>query len=181
MAEVALSYELGEAGWASFSLKVGAKSIYVGTFGYCTDGLGDLVRAALEIATGSWRAEALFDGEPEAWRLRLQRDWSTPGVRTLMVGVDQLDDISLAAERPGAELFSVSCDADAFAQAVAEGAEAVWRDHGAEGYNRLWNGLNQGFPLRALTALKAALATEEAPWAQSEPSEGGFVFGIKKP
>jgi hypothetical protein len=105
----------------------------------------------------------LFDGEPIAWRLRLQRDWTSPGATLLNVAVDELPDVARAADETGKELFSATCDFDIWGHAVAEAAEAVWREHGADGYNRLWDGPDHSFPLRALTALKTALGAEEAP------------------
>ncbi len=70
---VSIAYNLGEHGWSSFTLTIGAQSIEVGPFGYCTDALGDLVRAALTIATSGGRAEAAFDGEPREWLLIIER------------------------------------------------------------------------------------------------------------
>jgi hypothetical protein len=67
--EVAIDYQLGQHGWSQFRLTVGDASTVVGDFGYCTDALGDLVRAALLVATSGARAEVSFDGEPTEWRL----------------------------------------------------------------------------------------------------------------
>ena len=39
-------------------------------------------------------------------------------------------------------------------------AEAIWDEYGADGYDRVWGG-PCGFPLRALTALKAAISVQE--------------------
>ena len=66
---VRIDYQLGKNGWSHFQLNVATDSIVVGPFGYCTDALGDLVRAALVIATSGLRAEVSFDAEPMAWRL----------------------------------------------------------------------------------------------------------------
>lgn len=70
---VSVAYRLGQHGWSSFTLTIGDASIEVGPFGYCTDALGDLVRAALVIAVFGERAEATFDGEPREWRLIVER------------------------------------------------------------------------------------------------------------
>lgn len=161
MAEVALAYRLTGFGWAAFDLRIGEASIEVGTFSYLTDALGDLVRATLEIATGGYRADAVFDGEPVTWRLVLQRDWNSPHARSLHIAVDEFSDMAHVGETPGTALFAGSCDAEAFARVVADAVDAVWAEFGADGYNERWAALDHGFPLRALTALKAALATEE--------------------
>ena len=47
----------GRHGWSSFRLTVGDKAWDIGPFGYCTDALGDLVPAALLLATPDYRAE----------------------------------------------------------------------------------------------------------------------------
>jgi hypothetical protein len=66
---VSIAFRLTGHGWARFTLRIGHAAIEVGAFGYCTDALGDLVRAALMIATSGRYAEASFDGEPREWRL----------------------------------------------------------------------------------------------------------------
>ena len=73
--KVCIQYELGKNGWSNFRLNVGTASVVVGPFGYCTDALGDLVRAALMIASSGWRAEVSFDGEPMEWRLIVGPYW----------------------------------------------------------------------------------------------------------
>ena len=73
---VHLDYRLGEHGWADLTLTVGPNSIDIVGFGYCTDALGDLVRAALIVATSGRRAEVVFDGEPAQWLLVVERDRS---------------------------------------------------------------------------------------------------------
>ena len=77
--EVSIDYQLGQHGWSRFRLTVGTASITVGPFGYCSDALGDLVRAALMIATSGLRAEVPFDGEPTEWRLIIGCYWDGPG------------------------------------------------------------------------------------------------------
>jgi hypothetical protein len=75
--KVCIQYELGQHGWSSFRLIIGVASIVVGPFGYCTDALGDLVRAALMIATSGVRAEVSFDAEPMEWRLIAGPYWDS--------------------------------------------------------------------------------------------------------
>jgi hypothetical protein len=53
--------------------------------------------------------------------------------------------------------------ADAFGETVAQAAERLLERHGEQGYGALWPfyGSRERFPLRALHALRAALATPE--------------------
>src|SRR5947209_3710553 len=74
--KVSIQYDLGQNGWSRFQLIVGAASVVVGPFGYCTDALGDLVRTALMIATSAWRAEVSLDAEPMEWRLVAGPYWN---------------------------------------------------------------------------------------------------------
>ena len=67
MSSVSIVYDLGRHGWSSFQLTVGDSVVDIGPFGYCTDALGDLVRAALMLVTSDYRVEVSFDGEPREW------------------------------------------------------------------------------------------------------------------
>src|SRR5579864_1235043 len=69
---LSIVFRLGDNGWATMHIASGDEAVDVGSFGYCTDALGDLVRAALMIATNSPRAEAVFDGEPALWGIAVQ-------------------------------------------------------------------------------------------------------------
>lgn len=160
---LSIDYKLGHHGWSSFRLAVGETSTEVGEFGYCTDALGDLVRAALIVATSGDRAEVSFDGEPWEWRLIVDKDWKAPTPpREFRVRILVFPDISArSSEADGQIVFEALCAADAFARAVQTSAQVIWDEYGADGYNKAWLPLRNGFPLRALQALKAALLTEE--------------------
>jgi hypothetical protein len=142
--KVCIQYELGQHGWSSFRLNIGAASVVVGPFGYCTDALGDLVRAALMIATSGSRAEISFDAEPMEWRLiaGTQSSWTDFHVRVLTFP------------------YALECSAESFVRAVLGAAQAVWDEYGSDGYDKAWGG-PCGFPLRALHALKAAISVQE--------------------
>jgi hypothetical protein len=137
-------------------LSVGTASVVVGPFGYCTDALGDLVRAALMIATSAVRAEVSFDAEPMEWRLIAE--WSREfRVRVLTFqGLVNPPD----PEAEGNCLFEAQCSAEEFVHAVLRAAQAVWDQHGGDGYDKAWGG-PCGFPLRALHALKTAISVQE--------------------
>jgi hypothetical protein len=160
--EVVIDYRLGQYGWSQFKLTVSDASTVVSPFGYCTDALGDLVRAALTVATTGCRTEVSFDGEPQEWRLVADRDspWNQINLRVL--SFDTLD--PHLPDWEGEILLEARSTADSFARAVRDAAQAVWDEHGAEGYNAAWQG-PCGFPLRALTALTAVLSVAEPPAA----------------
>jgi len=165
--EISIRYDLGQYGWASFTIVAGEQSVEVGDFGDCTDALGDLVQAALLIATGASRAEARFDGEPNEWRLVVVDTGSRdPPVsaerpvtqRQVTVRVMAFADLmQYLPEEEGGVLFDALVGRGAFALAVQRAAHAVWDQYGSEGYDAAWLSTD-GFPVRALKALDAALA-----------------------
>ena len=156
---VCIDYQLGKNGWSRFQMDVGGASVVVGPFGYCTDALGDLVRAALMIATTGMRAEVSFDAEFLEWRLIAGGNWVARSEFSLRVFTFPNANPSLA-EAEGQKVFEAQCLPEDFVRAVLKAAEAVWQEHGVDGYDRAWGG-PCGFPLRALTALKAAISVQE--------------------
>jgi hypothetical protein len=158
-----IDYKLGQYGWSSFDLTIGAASVNVGEFGYCSDALGDLVRAALMIATSADYAEVSFDGEPQEWRLILdERSRPTVSLPEVRIRVLVFPDASpRSPEEQGNTIFEARCTVDAVAGAVQAAAQTVWDQYGAEGYNKAWLPILNGFPLRAMHALSAALSTQE--------------------
>lgn len=169
---VGFSFELHDAGWASLETMVGGRSFTIPSFGYMTDGLGDLVRAALQVATGGSHVGVIFDEEPQRWGLALEptglsdtnkriarltiRDggtalsadgWSNPAVwrwatQPVLEGYVETDNFARAVQ-----IITAS--------ARARYSDAVYR--GRWGYH----GSLEGFPLRGLKALEAALAVQE--------------------
>jgi hypothetical protein len=170
---VCIDYQLGKNGWSRFQLNVGATSIVVGPFGYCTDALGDLVRAALIIAASGLRAEVSFDAEPMEWRLIVGPYAASSGWTDFSLRVFTFPDATghPLSEAEGRKLFEAQCTAESFALAVLRAAETVWNDYGVDGYNRVWGG-PCGFPLRALSALRAAISVQEprTHWQRQLPS-----------
>jgi hypothetical protein len=154
--KVCIQYELGQNGWSRLQLHIGTASVVVGPFGYCTDALGDLIRAALMIATSGVGGEVIFDGEPTQWRLVIGPYWnpSQPGWTDFSLRVFMANPASQEPE------FEAQCSPYSFVQAVLRVAQTVWDEHGIDGYDKAWGG-PCGFPLRAFTALKAALSVQE--------------------
>lgn len=159
MSAVSVTYHLGQHGWSSLKLTVGDKMLDIGPFGYCTDALGDLIRAALMLATSDFGAEVSFDGEPREWQLIIDEGWK-PEFRLRVLTFDDI--ISKRPEADGQLMIEGHVTADDFARAVQKVAQDIWDTNGAAGYNEAWDG-QRGFPLRALKALDAALAYDEPP------------------
>lgn len=65
-------FALDDAGWASLVTGVGGRTFTIPALGSDTDGLGDLVRAALQVATGESHVSVIFDEEPRRWGLALE-------------------------------------------------------------------------------------------------------------
>jgi len=159
---IAIEYILEQHGWASLAISLGNAQNRIGSFGYCTDALGDLIRAAVAIAIGSPRAEVIFDGEPHLWGLTIQDGWqSTRHPQAFRFSIRSKSDVSgddhlspFAWPRVLVENFVA---ADAFAMAVSLAAHEVLNEHGEKGYFARW--VQHRFPTRALVALDAALAT----------------------
>jgi hypothetical protein len=74
-------------------------------------------------------------------------------------------------EAEGHQLFAAQCPAEGFVHAVLRAAQSIWDEYGADGYDRVWGG-PCGFPLRAFTALKAAISVQEprTQWQIESPS-----------
>src|SRR6476469_1808307 len=69
---VRFQYLLDHHGWATLGVEIGDQAFEFKDFGNTTDGLGDLVRAALQIATGDSYAGVIFDGEPHRYGLAVE-------------------------------------------------------------------------------------------------------------
>lgn len=151
---VSIDYDLGEVGWSSFILRVGDKSAEIGTFSYTTNALDDLIRAAITVATSAYRAELSLDGEPNEWRIILDEGWK-PDMRLRVVEFPNIS--PRMDEQKGVVTFEARVKRDDFAHAVQKAAHDIWDKYGEDGYRAAWIGDN-GFPVRALAALDAALA-----------------------
>ena len=131
-------------------VRVGGKSLTMEGVSDTTDALGDLLRAGLALGTGAARAEFSFDGEPNEWR------WLIEIPLTLRI----LGFASIFDRKPpesGVVLLEAECNPDDFARAALVVGQSVLSRYGVEGYSKQWGW--HPFPLRALRALEAALAT----------------------
>jgi hypothetical protein len=160
MSNISISYDLGSHGWSSFRLTIGDNAIDVGPFGYCTDALGDLVRAALMLGTSDVRVEVSFDSEPREWRIIVDEGWK-PELRLRILTFADASPVKWPEEK-GQIIIEDRVTADGFARAVQKVGQEIWDTYGATGYNKAWIG-RRGFPLRGLKALDAALSYDEPP------------------
>ena len=163
---VTIAYLLEQHGWASLNVRVGGSEVEIGSVGYCTDALGDLVRAAVAIATGAMTAQVIFDGEPTLWGIVIQDGWQSalrPQSYRFSVRSRSRDDgTSPSQVSSWSDVVAEGyITADAFAMAVSEAAHLVLTEHGEEGYLARWD--MHPFPARALVALDAALAAPPQP------------------
>ena len=172
---LSMAYDLGTAGWASFEVSCGSESFRVSDFGYITDGLGDIVRAALALVAGASQAEVLFDCEPQVWGLAvvfagLAAD-AQPPIRicrvTIRDGGTGLEQGGHGV-RPvwaweGPIVFEGFVRSDDFGRAALAMAKAVRADFDDATYRERWGHYAslEGFPLRGLKALETALQITE--------------------
>lgn len=170
---VSFAYSLRAHGGASLRLALGQRTFAVENFGNTTDGLGDLVRAALQVATGNIYADVIFDEEPQRWGLAIEpaglsRDHVRISRVTMRDGGTSLkaDGHSNRPVWTWATLPVViegHVTTDAFARAVLATAQQARKHYDDATYRNLWGycGSLEGFPLRGLRALETALAITE--------------------
>lgn len=169
---VAFRFELHDAGWASLETVLGNRTFAIPAFGHMTDGLGDLVRAALLIATGESHVGVVFDEEPRRWGLaiepaglsstnqRVARLTIRDGGTALTADGWSTRPVWTWSAQPALEGY---VETDAFAHAVRIVAASARAQHSDAVYREKWgyHGSIEGFPLRGLKALEAALAITE--------------------
>ncbi len=155
-ASVRIAFVPYSVGWAVCELTVDGASHRMAAVSDTTDALGDLVRAALMIATGASRATASFDAEPVETRWVLETAWVEDerwenGFRIRLL---EFEDIHCEQpETQGDLVFSTLTDADAFARAVLAEAERLMQPK-----NTSWlTGDNAPLLTSATRALRAAL------------------------
>jgi hypothetical protein len=153
---VGINFTITGVGSANIDLRIAGKNYTIEGASYTTDALGDLVRMALQVATGAETATASFDHEPVESRLWVQ---SLGGRNGLFLKVLRFPDIYGNEPSDAGDIaFAVECDATDFATAVAVAANRAW-----DTYGPTYSWLYTPFPLRALRALETALATDDPP------------------
>jgi len=141
-------------GWADLEFRIGERAFVASGVSHTTDSLGDLLRSAILIVTGSARATIQFDREPAEWRILLNSmlDIAT-GRGPVQIRIWEFDDVYAARpDAEGQEVFIADCDALEFGSAVLKMANDI-----ADDYENL--GWDKPFPLAAVHALQSALRT----------------------
>lgn len=161
MGETDVSFDRVGQGWANCTFTVGERVLTLDWISDTTDALGDLLRAAVQIAAGGADAVARFDREPAELRVLFERRWEgVPQQQVFRVKVLEFPDIYADAPvEEGVLRDYVECDAMAFASAVRAAGAKFLQSVDASGCVDWW-GLP--FPHRAFAALEAALDASEA-------------------
>lgn len=164
-AALEFDFALAGAGWADLTIRAGEASHEIGSISYLGDALDELIRLGIDIATDRGFGFARFDHEPGSTILFAECGWWdkvawVPGHRLSVIDWPEIDgrDPAWCDLRKAPRLFMVEVESrDAISGAILAAAERVLATHGVEGYSKLWTG-RLGFPVRALAALRAALA-----------------------
>ena len=95
--ELTFNFSTANTGWATCVLRVGTASVEIGPFSQAlTEGLDDLFRSSLLIATGAYRTSFTMDDEPEpkwSWELVQDRQYHpTREVLTVTICLQHWDD-----------------------------------------------------------------------------------------
>ncbi|BEL05730.1 hypothetical protein Q0Z83_039210 [Actinoplanes sichuanensis] len=141
-----LHWALGDTGWAWLTWTADDDVVEIRT-SYLDHGLLSLMRAAVDLKRGSSATIAQLSGEPSAHFFLFRT-----AVEQVSVDVVYVPDLYAADRWTGAELrWTGETHVDVVTQAVLSMAQAVWDEHGAAGYQRLWDG--KAFPEEELRVL----------------------------
>ena len=164
-------------GWADLVLRAGEKSLVLRGISYTPDALGDLVRAALMIATGGYSAQVSFDNEPGEHRLVLTShlDMASGNGPLSIVALELADLYAASPNAEGHQTFIADCEALDFGRAVLACALGAQESFGAR-YD--WGG--NGFPLGAMRALEVALAVRDLPKPPPDPNGTSWTISVPK-
>ena len=160
---VSMNYKMQKHGRASLTLTVGTSHVEIAEFGYCTDAIGDLIRAALPMATGASFTFVSPDGEPREWRILVGAEecWS-PRSKLVPLQVRTFPEAGARqVANKGSIIFEAEVHRDGFARAVLAAALKVLELHGVDEYARACDFAFADYPLRALRAFETALSTME--------------------
>jgi hypothetical protein len=143
--------------------------------------LGDILRAALQIATGGRRAVFSFENEPGEWRWIVERLFEHKThryyfmIRIVTFASGTVMTNAAKPDHQGTVAFEAECEPDDFARAALAMGRDVLQRYGMDGYNKRWS--TYVFPLRSLCALEAALNTHDPPPGdRSSDTAGGWII-----
>jgi hypothetical protein len=161
MGEVSVSFNRAGQGWVDVVLSVGDDGFLLDWVSHTTDVVGDVVRAAAQVAAGGFAAEARFDREPVELRMLLERRWEgDPQQQVFRIRILELPNYYADASSDcGEERFCATCDPIVFASAVHVAAARLLGEADSHGNLQWWD---LPFPFRAFAALGGALAEKRA-------------------
>jgi hypothetical protein len=111
-------------------------------------GLQSLMRAAADLHRGSNATIAWVSDEPSAHVFLFRNATDYVSVDIVLLASETAEDPWKAAERRWSGRIRV----EVLTEAVLRMAQAVWDEHGAAGYQRLWDGM--AFPEKELLILR---------------------------
>jgi hypothetical protein len=145
------TYDLIGTGWAKARIAQGDDWAVL-TASYISDALGNLLGVVLALLDGADEARCAWDEEPGEYRWLLRR--SGTDVAITVIGFPEL--WSEQPDSEGTVLFSAAAPLSLFATAVADGADRLLAEHGAEGYEQRW--VDAPFPSDLLASIRERLA-----------------------
>jgi hypothetical protein len=164
-ATLEFDFALAGAGWADLTIRADRANYEIGSISYLGSALDELIRLGIDIATDRGFGFARFDHEPGSTILFAECSWWDEEAWVSGHRISVIDwpgiggrDPAWCDLREAPRLFMVEVESrDAISGAILATAERILASHGVEGYSKLWRG-RLGFPVRALAALRAALA-----------------------
>lgn len=143
-------YRLTGAGWAEASISGGEASATLRA-SYLGDALGDLLEAVGVLLEGATGARCSWEDEPGEYRWIFSRRGEDVHVQVL--GFE--DSYLRKPDAAGTVVYESTLPLLGLAVAMADGAQAVLDEHGADGYMAKWIG--HPFPTEHLAMIRARL------------------------
>jgi hypothetical protein len=149
---VRFNYRLEGSGSAACNLSIDDQSALL-TLSYVSDGLGDLVRAVVDVLDSASESEAWLAEKPGEHRWL----FSKPRPRRLRVRIFWYHDYQKQPDHPPPDRIELDaeCRLRSFAGAILAGALQIHRQHGERDYLELWR--DYPFPTELVARLKSLL------------------------
>ena len=171
-----LDFILEGPGWASIEISAGSFNRRIESISYTTDALDDLLRMGFDIATDKDWTFAEFDHEPAQTVLLAEtgrwenEDWQS-GARLSSISDAEIPTTGVTwnvIRKAKRDFVLPLSSRDELATLFLGAARRVLERHGEDGYRQTWGG-RLGFPIRAVTALEAALNCPAHPHLDYSP------------
>jgi hypothetical protein len=148
---VEFTYRLTGAGWAEARVSDGSFSATIPA-SYLEDALGVLLEAVGAVLKGAQEARCSWEVEPGEFRWIFERARSDARLRVLAFA----EAYPREPDDEGVVVFESRQTLRDMAVAIADGAQAVLDEHGADDYARRW--VEHPFPLGHLEMIRVQLA-----------------------